>query len=56
MKDVLSENSKIRGFIKNTFKPKQIEIEPDKKVINAEYSVLNDADKTEKIKQIGENE
>lgn len=56
MKDVLSENSKIKGFIKHAFKSKKLEASSEKKIIEAEYSVIND--KTQlKIKaneQIGE--
>ncbi len=49
IKDLTTENSKIKKLFNKVVHPKQIEDKPDKrKVINAEYSVV-DNEKIEKI-------
>lgn len=56
MKDVLSENSKIKGLIKHVFKPKHLEAASEKKMIEADFSVIKDKTqiKIKENEQIGE--
>ncbi|MCF7793575.1 MAG: hypothetical protein K9N09_09400 [Candidatus Cloacimonetes bacterium] len=55
-KDLLSDNSKIKRFLKNTFQPQKIEKQKKKEIIDGKYSVLDEISETEeqKIKHIGE--
>ena len=56
MKDVLSENSKIKGLIKHVFKRKHLEAASEKKMIEADFSVIKDKTqiKIKENEQIGE--
>lgn len=60
IKDISSENSKIKGLLQHFFKPKQLESESTKQVIETEYSVIEEEDsqikeiKEENKHQIGE--
>ena len=52
IKDLTSENSKIKKIVKNIIPPKQIEDKDNKKkLINAEYKVINNEQNTRKEKQ-----
>ena len=48
IKDITSENSRIKGLLRHVFKPRQLEKESEKQMIEAEYSVIEDKESLNK--------
>lgn len=44
-KDLLSDNSRIKGFIKGVFQPQKLENKSSREIIDADYDVLQDENK-----------